>query len=146
MFLQGYSVIGLKGLVVGYIRVSSKDQSGALVQQRARLVTEGVAKIYEDILSGDNDFRKGYQLLLTDLNLGLISEVVVTRADRLGCNTVEVISKQLFLDNHKGLVTRAEHKKLGELLTSKRLSGASFRAGKALILVNVLAECCSLYL
>lgn len=76
---------------VGYCRVSTNDQLGALEQQTERLRSVGIQKIYTDVLSGSNDSRKNYQSLINDVEKGLVKEVVCTRVDRLGRSTQELL-------------------------------------------------------
>ena len=71
---------------VGYIRVStsSGEQLAALENQRARIAATGVDEIIEDIQSGRESDRAGYLRLLELISRGAISEVLITRVDRLG--------------------------------------------------------------
>ncbi len=71
---------------VGYIRVSRKEQaenSHALEQQELRVKNTGVEKIYQDIDSGSKDKRIDFNQLLEDIEGGLVTQLVVTRLDRL---------------------------------------------------------------
>ncbi len=71
-------------MIAGYARVSSKEQadnSHALEQQIERLKAFGVEQVYVDVESGRKDNRADFLRLLGDLSL--ISQVVVTRLDRL---------------------------------------------------------------
>ena len=70
----------------GYARVSSREQaenSHALEQQIARLKASGVEKIYCDVDSGAKNSRKDFNRMLSDIRLGLMSDVTITRLDRL---------------------------------------------------------------
>lgn len=75
--------------VVGYARVSSKDQadnSNALEQQIARLKARGVDLILVDSESGregKETKRTQYQKLMQGIREGLVKKVIITRLDRL---------------------------------------------------------------
>jgi site-specific DNA recombinase len=70
-------------LIVGYSRVSRHSQEGALEQQQARLKNAGCQKIYCDIESGRKSDRAQFTAMMKDCELGKITEIVVTRLDRL---------------------------------------------------------------
>lgn len=73
-------------LVVGYARVSSREQaieSQALEQQIARLEAAGATKIFKDIQSGSRDDRPELNELMDLVNKREIDEVIITRIDRL---------------------------------------------------------------
>jgi DNA invertase Pin-like site-specific DNA recombinase len=75
----------------GYARVSTHQQS--LDIQISRLLKEGVRKdrICTDIASGKNaDDRKGLQQLILKAEAGDV--VLVTKMDRLGRNTLDMVS------------------------------------------------------
>ncbi len=72
---------------VAYARVSSREQainSHALEQQIARLEKAGVDLVIHDVQSGKKDNRPGLKRLLAMIERGEVSEVVITRIDRLG--------------------------------------------------------------
>jgi len=75
--------------VVGYARVSSKDQadnSNALEQQIARLEARGVDLVLVDSESGregKETKRTQYQKLMQGIREGLVKKVIITRLDRL---------------------------------------------------------------
>lgn len=73
-------------LRLGYIRVStsSGEQLSALENQRARIQAAGVDEIIQDIQSGRETDRTGYQHLLEQISSRRVSELVITRIDRLG--------------------------------------------------------------
>ncbi|NJN07190.1 MAG: recombinase family protein [Richelia sp. RM1_1_1] len=77
---------------VGYARVSSKSQadSDALNQQIDRLRKAGAEEILTDIQSGREDSRKSYKKLLKLVKSGVVVEVITTRLDRLGRNSIEI--------------------------------------------------------
>jgi len=71
---------------IGYVRVStaSGEQLAALQNQRARIKDAGADEIIQDIQSGRESDRDGYQQLLELIASGSVSEVLITRVDRLG--------------------------------------------------------------
>jgi DNA invertase Pin-like site-specific DNA recombinase len=71
---------------VGYIRVSTGtgEQLAALESQRARIEAAGVERIIQDVQSGRESDRAGYMELLDLIDRRQVSEVVITRIDRLG--------------------------------------------------------------
>ena len=77
---------------VGYARVSSKSQADtdALNQQKDRLMKAGAEQILSDVQSGREDSRKSYKKLLKLVKDGVATEVITTRLDRLGRNTIEI--------------------------------------------------------
>ncbi|MEN9861468.1 MAG: nifH element site-specific recombinase, partial [Cyanobacteriota bacterium] len=83
--------MGLKPRV-GYIRVSTAkgEQLSALENQRARVQATGVERILEDVQSGRETDRAGYLELLALIESRRISEVVITRVDRLGRDAADV--------------------------------------------------------
>jgi DNA invertase Pin-like site-specific DNA recombinase len=71
---------------IGYCRVSTKEQAldgNALKQQIDRIKNQGVDKIYFDIESGTKDKRPDFKKLLADIKKGIVTEIVITRMDRL---------------------------------------------------------------
>ncbi|GJD15131.1 resolvase domain-containing protein [Rivularia sp. IAM M-261] len=90
---------------VGYARVSTGEQDDALTQQIARLEKAGVCKIFSDIKSGKSNNRQNFNKLLTLCRQGKITEIVVTRLDRLA-RSVVTISKAitLFEEQHIKLI------------------------------------------
>ncbi len=83
--------MGLKPRV-GYIRVSTAkgEQLSALENQRARVQATGVEQIIEDVQSGRESDRAGYLELLALIETRRVSEVVITRVDRLGRDAADV--------------------------------------------------------
>jgi hypothetical protein len=72
---------------VAYARVSSREQalnSHALEQQIARLEKAGVDWVISDVQTGRKDNRPGLKKLLAMIENGEVSEVKITRLDRLG--------------------------------------------------------------
>ncbi|MFZ7175045.1 recombinase family protein, partial [[Pasteurella] aerogenes] len=78
-----------EGRKFGYARVSTSQQS--LELQKKELLNSGVRedRFFSDIVSGSQFDRDGLNLLLLKVEKG--DEVIVTRLDRLGRNTLEMI-------------------------------------------------------
>lgn len=78
--------------LLGYARVSTNQQD--LTIQKDRLIKEGVKNspdfLFMDKASGKDDNREGLQLLLTKAREG--DTILATKLDRLGRNTVDMIS------------------------------------------------------
>ena len=72
--------------VVGYARVSKEEQAESLPAQVARLTAAGCGQVITDIESGREDDRDGLLEVLALVRAGQVSELVVTRVDRLGRN------------------------------------------------------------
>ena len=90
---------------VGYCRVSTGEQEDALVQQVSRIQKAGVVKIYQDIESGKSDKRKQLNALLVDIKSGMITELVITRIDRLARNLINFNKTFNLLEIHKVKLT-----------------------------------------
>ena len=90
---------------VGYCRVSTGEQEDALVQQVTRIQKAGVVKVYQDIESGKSDKRKQLNALLNDIKAGLITELVITRIDRLARNLINFNKTFNILEIHKVKLT-----------------------------------------
>lgn len=73
----------------GYTRVSTSKQSTEL--QRKRLIEEGViaSRIFDDTASRNNLKRNGLDLLKIKVETG--DSIIITKFDRLGSNTIEMI-------------------------------------------------------
>jgi DNA invertase Pin-like site-specific DNA recombinase len=74
---------------LGYVRVSTSQQS--LTTQIQRLINEGVRedRIYSDKASGKNDDREGLQRLMHRAEKDDL--ILITKLDRLGRNTADMI-------------------------------------------------------
>jgi site-specific DNA recombinase len=72
--------------VVGYARVSKDEQADALPAQVSRLEAAGCQQVITDIESGREDDRDGLLELMALVRARQVSEVLVTRVDRLGRN------------------------------------------------------------
>lgn len=76
-------------MLIGYARVSTEDQDLSL--QLDALEAAGCERIYKDMKSGKTlRNRKGWRTCLMDLRDG--DTLIVWKMDRLGRNTVEVLS------------------------------------------------------
>jgi DNA invertase Pin-like site-specific DNA recombinase len=94
-------------LRIGYCRVSTAtgEQAAALINQRSRVEASGVAEIIEDIESGLSQERKGYVELLRRIATKSISEIVVTRLDRLGRDAAATDAFIAVAAKHKVAIT-----------------------------------------
>lgn len=91
-----------KKLVVAYARVSSREQAmnaHALEQQISRLKSAGADEVIFDIKSGKKDERSGLMKILKMIEKGEVSEVIITRIDRLG-RRVPIIRKCVDIFQH----------------------------------------------
>lgn len=75
---------------VGYVRVSTGEQEDALVQQTARINKAGVVLVFSDVESGRNDKRKNFNKMLAMCREGQITEIVITRVDRLARSVITI--------------------------------------------------------
>lgn len=82
------------GLSIAYARVStaSGEQLSALRSQLAWLRLQTTDGILQDIESGLNTERRGYQELLAGIRTGRITKVLATQASRLGRDAIEFVS------------------------------------------------------
>lgn len=89
-------------LRLGYIRVStsSGEQLSALENQRTRVAATGVDEIIQDVQSGRETDRTGYQHLLEQISTGKVSELVITRIDRLGRDAADTDCAIAFCAKH----------------------------------------------
>jgi hypothetical protein len=92
---------------IGYIRVStaSEEQLSALENQRSRIKAAGVDRIYEDVASGLSQTRAGFGEVEKLIDSKTVSELVVTRIDRLGRQADAVDLFLFFAAKRKTLVT-----------------------------------------
>jgi site-specific DNA recombinase len=81
---------------VGYARVSTGEQDDALTQQIARLEKAGISQLFSDVKSGKSNNRNQYNKMITLCRQGKITEIVITRIDRLA-RSVVTISKAIAL-------------------------------------------------
>jgi len=71
---------------LGYARVSKEEQADSLPAQVARLQAAGCDRIVQEMESGRNDDRPGLAEVMAQVRTGKVSELTITRADRLGRN------------------------------------------------------------
>lgn len=69
---------------LGYARCSTDEQAEALAAQVARLRAAGCDRIVEELESGRSDDRPGLAEVVALVRSGGVSELLITRADRLG--------------------------------------------------------------
>ena len=88
---------------IGYARVSTKEQSetNALEQQIARLRSAGAEQILYDVKSGRNKARKEYNRVLKLVREGIVTEIIITRIDRLGRSASQINQAIEIFQNHK---------------------------------------------
>lgn len=88
---------------IGYIRVSSakEEQQTSLAAQRQDMIRAGCDEIIEDVQSGRDIDRPGYQHLLEEIIYGGVSEVLIRAVDRLGRNASEADNLIWLCAKHK---------------------------------------------
>lgn len=77
---------------VGYVRVSTREQSDtdALEQQTQRIKKAGAVRIFSDVESGRSDKRSQFNQMLELCKAGEITEIVITRIDRLSRSVISI--------------------------------------------------------
>ncbi|MEB3216890.1 MAG: fdxN element excision recombinase XisF [Nostocales cyanobacterium 94392] len=77
---------------VGYVRVSTSEQADtdALEQQTQRVKKAGAVRIFADIESGRSDKRSQFNQMLELCRAGEITEIVITRIDRLSRSVISI--------------------------------------------------------
>jgi DNA invertase Pin-like site-specific DNA recombinase len=92
---------------VGYVRVSTAkgEQLAALANQRSRVEATGVDFILQDIQSGRESDRDGYQQLLELIATKAIEEVVIARVDRLGRDAADTDAAIAFAAKNSVTIT-----------------------------------------
>lgn len=88
---------------IGYIRVSTakEEQATSLASQRADMERAGCDEIIEDVQSGRDIDRPGYQRLLEEIIYGRVGEVLIKAVDRLGRNASEADNVIWLCAKHK---------------------------------------------
>lgn len=81
---------------IGYARVSTQGQQDSLSSQQNALETYGCEKVFTDQLSGAKSDRPGLVAALDYAREG--DSIVVTRLDRLGRSTVDILRTVQDLD------------------------------------------------
>jgi DNA invertase Pin-like site-specific DNA recombinase len=71
-------------VAIGYARVSKDDQADALPAQVSRLNAAGCSRVITDIETGRSSDRDGLLELMAMVQAGEVSELLLTRVDRLG--------------------------------------------------------------
>ena len=74
---------------IGYARVSTNQQQDSLEAQQQALKAYGCEKIFTDQISGARADRPGLTAALADARKD--DSIVITRLDRLGGSTVDVL-------------------------------------------------------
>jgi DNA invertase Pin-like site-specific DNA recombinase len=69
---------------IGYARVSKDDQADSLPAQVSRLEAAGCSRVITDIETGRSTDRDGLLEVVAMVQAGQVSELLVTRVDRLG--------------------------------------------------------------
>jgi site-specific DNA recombinase len=89
---------------VGYVRVSTTEQAetDALEQQTARIKKAGAVLVFSDVESGKSDKRSQLNKMMELCKKGTVSEVIITRVDRLA-RSVITIHKSLAFFEEKGI-------------------------------------------
>ena len=95
---------------LGYCRVSTADQTGALEGQMDRIRAYGVDSLWWDVLSGSSSKRPSYVRMLESVKAGLVSEIVCTRVDRLGRNSRELLEIVEVLNDNDVRLTLTEQR------------------------------------
>jgi DNA invertase Pin-like site-specific DNA recombinase len=90
------------GETIAYARVStdSGEQLSALQSQLRWLTDQKCGRILQDVESGLNPQRPGYQELLQAVKAGRVSQVVATQASRLGRDPIEFVNFVQTCDEH----------------------------------------------
>lgn len=76
--------------VVGYARVSTREQTASLDEQRARLARLGAVRVFEDVASGARADRPGLAAARDFMREG--DTLTVTRLDRLGRSRLDTLT------------------------------------------------------
>ncbi len=119
------------GTVIGYVRVSTKDQNSE--SQEEALRRAGCARIYRDIASGALSERSGLEQCLEDLTEG--DTLIVWKLDRLGRSLPHLVQTVTLL-KEKGVGFRSMTEGVvdttnpaGELIFSVFAALAQFERG-----------------
>ena len=89
---------------LGYAR-KSKGEPESLEMQISRLQKAGAEKILTDIRSGRTDERRQFKKLLEQIESGRVTEIIVTRIDRLGRSLVSLNRVLALLEEKKVKLT-----------------------------------------
>lgn len=114
---------------IGYARVSTQNQQDSLIAQQKILESYGCKKVYADQFSGVKSERPGLRAALDYAREN--DSIVVTRLDRLGRSTVDILRTVQELDS-RGITIEALDTQLdtrtpaGRLVLSVLASMAEF--------------------
>ena len=125
------------GKIVGYVRVSSKDQNAD--RQMDEMEKRGVLRkhIYLDQKSGCNFERPSYRKMIREIRKGDL--ILIKSIDRLGRNYREVIEQWQLLTRDKGVDVRVLDMPLLDTTIAKDLLG-TFISDLVLQLLSFVAE------
>ena len=125
------------GKIVGYVRVSSKDQNAD--RQMDEMEKRGVLRkhIYLDQKSGCNFERPSYRKMIREIRKGDL--ILIKSIDRLGRNYREVIEQWQLLTRDKGVDVRVLDMPLLDTTIAKDLLG-TFISNLVLQLLSFVAE------
>lgn len=77
--------VSVKSLtIIGYARVSTKEQAESLAPQVTRLKQAGCVQVFTDMESGRNSDRDGLLEVMALVKAGKVTELLIDRVDRLG--------------------------------------------------------------
>ena len=91
---------------VGYARCSKDEQADALQHQVARLRDAGCTDVIQELISGGNNDRPGVLELIKRLKGGGVSQITITRVDRLG-RDAQFVDALLAMCAEKGVTVTA---------------------------------------
>ena len=125
------------GKIVGYVRVSSKDQNAD--RQMDEMEKRGVLRkhIYLDQKSGCNFERPSYRKMIREIRKGDL--ILIKSIDRLGRNYREVIEQWQLLTRDKGVDVRVLDMPLLDTTIAKDLLG-TFISNLVLQLLSFVAQ------
>ncbi len=125
------------GKIVGYVRVSSRDQNAD--RQMDEMEKRGVQRkhIYLDQKSGCNFERPSYRKMIREIRKGDL--ILIKSIDRLGRNYREVIEQWQLLTRSKGVDIRVLDMPLLDTTIAKDLLG-TFISDLVLQLLSFVAE------
>ena len=70
--------------IIGYARVSTKEQAESLAPQVKRLKDAGCSQVFSDMESGRSSDRDGLLEVMALIRAGKVNELLIDRVDRLG--------------------------------------------------------------
>lgn len=123
--------------IVGYVRVSSKDQNVARQLDEIEKQNMRVDKLYLDMQSGCDFRRPAYRRMLREVKTG--DMILIKSIDRLGRNYTEVIDQWRLITKEKGVDIRVLDMPLLDTTMAKDLLG-TFISDLVLQLLSFVAE------